>query len=244
MYDEQTPEAQPAGSADGTSTATSSKSASPAKPAVEVHRKFDIPDHIVANLGPCPALTRGGEERFYSLLRSFADEHPPLSISDWCDLWDRAVERYDIRRASRAIAVLTPLYRGRAKAEIARPEARRFLPEPRYVDRSERKEPEEIDETLGRIDPDAVKAALSEAKLDEGAIDHLAYVMSLEKAAPLEALRQVKLNRSRDLEQSLVRRKQLRAAGAAPPVQDAEFEPASEGGGATPLQDERTEEAP
>jgi len=199
--------------------AAKAKSVSPAE--------YGIPADIVELLGPIPSETEQGRRRFFGLLQAFAAEHPPLGLSDWADLWDRAEARLTLARALQARNSVIPLYKGRACKEIARPASRRFVPAeaPSGADNTQRN----LDEAeVGEEVEDRKKAlkVLAELDLQPNAVDAVAYALAQPVLAPLEAVAQAKRHQDRTCEEALERRKARRSAprGRVVPVQDAEFE--------------------
>jgi hypothetical protein len=203
--------------------------AAPPTPAPPLHRDYGIPDEVVATLGPVPAVGDAEAKRFFQLLRAFAEESPPLSFADWCDLWDQASARYALPIIRRAKRVLIPLYRDRAIKEITRPNGLRFVPHNSYkFAKPDHTLPiAEVERTERPVDPVEAKQILKDLNLPEGAVDDLAFILSQELAAPLEALEATKLAAARAAARELERRQDRRAQRGAPgadlPVQDAEF---------------------
>lgn len=92
----------------------------------EAKPDYGIPEHVIELFGP-PAVLPHRIDQFYLLLRALEQEHHPRGTADWCNLWDAALARTELKQIGSAKVVATALHYDRAAKEITLTDSLRLV---------------------------------------------------------------------------------------------------------------------
>lgn len=85
-----------------------------------------IPADVIEIFGP-PAVLPHRVEDFYRLLKALAQTSLPRGMADWCNLWDIAMARTEVRQIASAKLATIMLHSERAAIKIVRTDSLRFV---------------------------------------------------------------------------------------------------------------------
>ena len=209
-------------------------------PKPEVKPDHGIPEHVIALLGP-PAVLPHRVDQFYLLLRALEQEHHPRGTADWCNLWDAAIARTELKQIGSAKVVATALHYDRAAKEITLVDSLRLVgqtpdkPKGRdpnvYKSHQEQIEDifsDKIEQTFNISEP---YEHLKRLNLPTDTIWDVAYILAGPTNALLEDLSIIKMNFERtslqDIERRHDRLDRQRSSSDTSPIIDAEFSSAA-----------------
>lgn len=209
-------------------------------PKPEVKPDHGIPEHVIELFGP-PAVLPHRVDQFYLLLQALEQEHHPRGAADWCNLWDAALARTELKQIGSAKVVATALHYDRAAKEITLADSLRLVGQ--TADKPKGRDPyvynsqqEQIEDLLSEnieppFDISETYEQLERLNLPTDTIWDVAYILSGPTNAPLEELSIIKMNVERtslqDIERRHDRLDRQRSLSDTSPIIEAEFSSAA-----------------
>ena len=209
-------------------------------PKPEVKPDHGIPEHVIELFGP-PAVLPHRIDQFYLLLGALEQEHHPRGTADWCNLWDAALARTELKQIGSAKVVATALHYDRAAKEITLTDSLRLVGQTQ--DKPRGRDPtvynghqEQIEDLLsGNVEPpfniSETYEHLKRLNLPTDTIWDVAYILSGPTNALLEELSIIKINVERtsfqDFERRHDRLDRRRSLSDTSPIIEAEFSSAA-----------------
>jgi len=165
-----------------------------------------IPADVIEIFGP-PAVLPHRVEDFYRLLKGLAQSSLPRGMADWCNLWDIAMARTEVRQIASAKLATIMLHSDRAAIEIVRTDNLIYVGADPQTPAGRDNDFDSFDLLRkAKLDLPATYAVLDNFDLSHEAVLDVAYVMAAPVLAPLEALSFINLGVARAAAQDLERR--------------------------------------